>query len=283
MRLPFLLFLCVSLFLTSCGASKKKVINKKNPGVVIIEPEPIKLPSVNQDKIIDRLARKNPSLNEITLNYIRRYAPIAVKKMYEFKIPASITLAQGILESGRGISELALKSNNHFGIKCHTGWEGERVYHDDDESGECFRKYIYPETSYNDHSLFLTQRRRYAFLFDYNVMDYKSWAYGLQKAGYATDRKYPAKLLKIIDDFNLHEFDKIKEEEYLDQIKEINDGKSFENPVLIEKISKNHYDVKKGDTLYSISRAYNITVNLLKKLNDLADNTISIGQRLLVK
>ena len=283
MRLRFLFFLSASLFLASCGSSKKKVVNKKNPGVVILEPEPVKLPSVNQDDIIKKLERKNPNLNDYTLAYIRKYAPIAVKEMHEYKIPASITLAQGILESGRGRSELALKSNNHFGIKCHTGWQGERVYHDDDEKGECFRKYVYPETSYNDHSLFLTQRRRYAFLFDYNPKDYKNWAYGLRKAGYATDKKYPAKLLKIIKDYNLHEFDKIKKGKYTKKIKKLNDGKSYEKPIVIEKIEGNYYEVEKGDTLYSISRRFKISVKELKEINNLSSNTIAIGQRLLVK
>lgn len=281
MKLRFLVFFCASLFLASCGSSKKKVVNKKNPGVIIVEPEPIKLPSVNQDEVIEKLERKNPNLNDVTLNYIRKFAPIAVKEMHEYKIPASITLAQGILESGRGIGELALKSNNHFGIKCHVGWQGERVYHDDDEKGECFRKYIYPETSYNDHSLFLTQRSRYAFLFNYNIKDYKSWAYGLRKAGYATDRKYPAKLLKLIREYRLYEFDKITEKDYTKQIKELNDGRTFEKPVVINMTDA--YQVKKGDTLYSISRKFNVTVEELKGLNDLTDNVINIGQYLLVK
>ena len=279
MKLRILLFLSVTLFLASCG-SKKRVVNKKNPGVVIVEPEPVKLPSVNEKELTKKLKKKNPKLNKYTLAYIRKYAPIAVKEMHEYKIPASITLAQGILESGKGRSELALKSNNHFGIKCHTGWQGERVYHDDDEKGECFRKYVYPETSYNDHSLFLTQRRRYAFLFDYNIKNYKKWAYGLRKAGYATDKKYPVKLLKIIKDYKLYEFDKVKKGKYAKEIKKLNKGKSLKKPVV--KKSKS-YKVRKGDTLYSISRKFGISVDLLKKLNNLKDNTISIGQKLLVK
>ena len=128
--------------------------------------------------------------------------------MEKYKIPASITLAQGILESGNGLSTLAKKSNNHFGIKCHKGWKGERVYHDDDEKGECFRKYTYVQTSYEDHSKFLTSRQRYAGLFKLKKTDYKGWARGLKKAGYATDKKYPKKLIKIIQDYKLYEFDK---------------------------------------------------------------------------
>ena len=140
--------------------------------------------------------------------YIEKYSKIAVAEMYRSGVPASITLAQGLLESGYGRSELALKSNNHFGIKCHNGWQGGRVYHDDDAKGECFRKYDDPEDSYRDHSDFLRYRDRYKFLFDYDITDYKSWAYGLKKAGYATDPSYPTKLIKLIEDYKLHQYDK---------------------------------------------------------------------------
>jgi LysM repeat protein len=280
MKLKIILSCLFLLVLSSCGA-KKKVVNTKNPGVVIIETAPIDLPSVNEVKLIRKLTKNNSRLNKQTLSYIRKYASIAVKEMHEYKIPASITLAQGILESGKGRSELALKSNNHFGIKCHRGWTGERVYHDDDEKGECFRKYQYPETSYKDHSLFLTQRSRYAFLFDYNIRNYKKWAYGLRKAGYATDRKYPSKLLKIIKEYQLYEFDKIKKGKYTKEIKKLNKGANSEKPVAIKKGT--FYQVKKGDTLYSISRKYSISVANLKGINNLSDNIISIGQKLLLK
>jgi LysM repeat protein len=140
--------------------------------------------------------------------YIERFSGIAVSEMYRSGVPASITLAQGLLESGYGRSELALKSNNHFGIKCHNGWQGGKVYHDDDAKGECFRKYDHPEDSYRDHSDFLRYRDRYKFLFDYKVTDYKAWAYGLKKAGYATDPAYPTKLIKLIEDYKLYDFDK---------------------------------------------------------------------------
>ena len=139
--------------------------------------------------------------------YIERYSAIAVSEMYRSGVPASITLAQGLLESGYGRSELALKSNNHFGIKCHNGWQGGKVYHDDDAKGECFRKYADPEDSYRDHSDFLRYRDRYKFLFDYKVTDYKAWAYGLKKAGYATDPAYPTKLIKLIEDYKLYQYD----------------------------------------------------------------------------
>ena len=127
--------------------------------------------------------------------------------MYRSGVPASITLAQGLLESGYGRSELAVKSNNHFGIKCHNGWQGGKVYHDDDAKGECFRKYDTPEESYRDHSDFLRYRDRYKFLFEYKITDYTSWAYGLKKAGYATDPNYPRKLINLIEEYKLYEYD----------------------------------------------------------------------------
>ena len=140
--------------------------------------------------------------------YIEKYAPLAVSEMYRSGVPASITLAQGLLESGNGQSELARMSNNHFGIKCHNNWQGGKVYYDDDAKGECFRKYSHPSESYRDHSDFLRFRDRYKFLFDYKVTDYKSWAYGLKKAGYATDPAYPKKLIKLIEEYDLHEYDR---------------------------------------------------------------------------
>ena len=140
--------------------------------------------------------------------YIEQFASLAVDEMYRSGIPASITLAQGLLESRYGLSELALKGNNHFGIKCHNDWQGGKVYHDDDRKGECFRKYDSPEESFRDHSDFLRYRDRYKFLFDLEVNDYKAWAYGLKKAGYATDPSYPSKLIKLIEDYALYEFDR---------------------------------------------------------------------------
>lgn len=139
--------------------------------------------------------------------YIEQFAPLAVEEMYRSGIPASITLAQGLLESGYGLSELAVKGNNHFGIKCHNNWKGGKMYHDDDRRGECFRKYSSPEQSYRDHSDFLRYRERYKFLFDYRITDYKSWAHGLKKAGYATDPSYPKKLINLIEEYDLHEYD----------------------------------------------------------------------------
>ena len=139
--------------------------------------------------------------------YVKKYAPAATKNMRFFKIPASITLAQGILESGYGEGTLAKKANNHFGIKCHKEWKGKSITHDDDEKDECFRSYKNPLRSYRDHSLFLVDRDRYSSLFTLNRKDYKGWAEGLKAAGYATDPKYSDKLISLIERFNLTRFD----------------------------------------------------------------------------
>ena len=139
--------------------------------------------------------------------YVKKYAPAATKNMRFFKIPASITLAQGILESGYGEGTLAKKANNHFGIKCHKEWKGKSITHDDDEKDECFRSYKNPLKSYRDHSLFLVDRDRYSSLFTLNRKDYKGWAVGLKAAGYATDPKYADKLISLIERFNLTRFD----------------------------------------------------------------------------
>jgi LysM repeat protein len=146
------------------------------------------------------------NLNKSYLLYIDQYEQLAVKQQEEFKIPASITLAQGLLESSAGVSSFARESNNHFGIKCND-WAGEKIYHDDDQKGECFRKYSQVVESYEDHSLFLKNRKRYAFLFDLAPTDYEGWAFGLKKAGYATDPTYAYKLISIIENYGLHKFD----------------------------------------------------------------------------
>ena len=237
--------------------------------------------------------------------YIEKYAPLAVSEMYRSGIPASITLAQGMLESGNGRSELALKSNNHFGIKCHNNWSGGRVYHDDDAKGECFRKYDHPKESYRDHSDFLRYRDRYKFLFDYKVTDYKAWAYGLKKAGYATDPSYPKKLIKLIEDYDLHEYDR-KPASYGKEVpstqkKKRPEGHSVKqeapdrlpvSPTVLEQVrsvsdaqrEEFHFSLARqlftqngvpfiystdGDTYASIAASYNLFARELLKFNDL--------------
>ena len=239
------------------------------------------MPSVRQLQHVKKLEKGNKSLNRYTLQYVKKYAPLAVLEMHKYKIPASVTLAQGILESGNGRSQLASKSNNHFGIKCHTGWKGAKVYHDDDEKGECFRKYKYVQSSYKDHSEFLSGRRRYASLFKLRKSDYKGWAKGLKKAGYATDKKYPKKLIKIIEEYKLYEFDKFREKD-LKKLKKETNKKHTKTAINSKKSTQEFYKVKKGDTLYSIARKFNTTVAIIKKVNALTTNSLSIGQQLVV-
>ena len=144
-----------------------------------------------------------------TESYISKYSSVAVVEMNKYSIPASITLAQGILESGNGESRLAVDGKNHFGIKCHSNWNGKTIIVDDDEKGECFRKYSNVAESYRDHSLFLSERGRYSFLFAYKKSDYKKWAKGLKKAGYATNPKYASLLIDLIEKYQLYNYDKI--------------------------------------------------------------------------
>ena len=139
--------------------------------------------------------------------YIDTYKDLAVKEMKRVGIPASITLSQGLLESANGNSRLAVKANNHFGIKCHSSWKGKTIRRDDDKKNECFRKYKSAYDSYMDHSKFLTKGQRYAFLFDYKTTDYKKWAKGLKKAGYATSKTYATRLIQIIEDYKLYQYD----------------------------------------------------------------------------
>jgi len=146
-------------------------------------------------------------IDNVTVEYINKYKAIAMKEMRDYKIPASITLAQGILESNSGRSELAVNARNHFGIKCHKEWEGDTYLYDDDAKNECFRVYANPEESFRDHSLFLTTRDRYSLLFDLNIKDYEGWAKGLKAAGYATDKNYPTRLIDLINRYELFKYD----------------------------------------------------------------------------
>jgi len=268
MNYRFLIFLfLVSLIIGSCRSKKRVVTTKKNNSTekVVIPKNEEKTENLPDLKEIPKKA----SHSEVVAIYIDNYSQIAMDEMVKFGIPASITLAQGILESGAGKADLTMRSNNHFGIKCHKGWKGERVYHDDDELQECFRKYKDPRNSFRDHSLFLSQRSRYKNLFNLKIDDYKGWAKGLRKAGYATDPKYPNKLIDIIERYELYEYD-----EAILKVSKRDKKK--------KKKSDKTYTVKRGDTLYSISKRFNMTVEDLKKMNKLKSNTIEIGQTLRV-
>ena len=231
--------------------------------------------------------------------YIEQFASLAVEEMYRSGIPASITLAQGLLESGYGLSELAVKGNNHFGIKCHNNWKGRKMYYDDDAKGECFRKYDSPEQSYHDHSDFLRYRDRYKFLFDYKITDYKAWAYGLKKAGYATDPSYPAKLIRLIEEYKLYEYDTHKKKDDRKKrrgSKKEKDGSADEIPESPDKIEKTetvlepqradfHFNMTRdmyskngvpfvysveGDTYESLAAANNLFSKEILRYNDLS-------------
>jgi hypothetical protein len=154
-----------------------------------------------------KVATTSPGTDGTTESYIRKYSDIAVDEMRRTGIPASITLAQGIIESDMGRSRLAREANNHFGIKCHNGWTGPTVRHHDDRKNECFRKYSNAEESYRDHSDFLVNGSRYDFLFELASDDYKGWAKGLKKAGYATNPDYANMLIRKIDEYDLHRYD----------------------------------------------------------------------------
>lgn len=216
------------------------------------------------------------------LAYIDKYSALAIKEMERTGVPASITLAQGLLESGAGKSRLAVKANNHFGIKCHKSWTGEKIYHDDDAPGECFRAYSKAEDSFRDHSDFLRYYDRYKFLFDYEITDYKSWAYGLKKAGYATDPTYADKLIKLIESYSLQNFDrgvvvKVVSPDKLERATVVPQhyDEKFEFSLERTVYKKNGvacvYSIA-GDTYASIALAYNLFTKEILRFNDLTEN-----------
>ena len=208
---------------------------------------------------------------EIVLAYISQYKDIAKNNMKQFGIPSSICLGQGILESGAGTGPLSSLANNHFGIKCHQDWAGPSVKYDDDSAQECFRKYDQAGESYNDHALFLKGRKWYNPLFKLDKADYKSWAKGLKAAGYATDPIYSEKLIAIIERYHLDQYDA----EVL--------GKDYVVKSVETKSNFKEYQVSQGDTLYSISKKFNVSIDDLKKKNNISDNALSIGQNLIVE
>lgn len=265
----FLVFSCKSKQIVSTPQKQRPTVQKPsqpNEEVVVTPPIPSKTTTtVHNEKSAPKVGTYSSKIE----SYIDTYAEIAMEQMRQYKIPASITLAQGILESGAGTGDLTRRANNHFGIKCHD-WKGAVVYHDDDTAQECFRKYSNATFSFQDHSLFLTGRKRYLGLFKLPIDDYKNWARGLQKAGYATDKKYPSKLIRIIESNKLYRYDA--------QVL----GKSAKNAKKVTTTS-NQYTVETGDTLYSIARKNKISVDELKSFNGLEGNTIHEGQVLYVK
>jgi LysM repeat protein len=275
-RLPLLLIITI-IFLSSC---KTRQYSKNN-------------------KQIEKAANKeNPNFTTYTtLTYILAFKDVAIEEMNSNGIPASITLAQGILESGSGNSSLARYANNHFGIKCTAEWKGKAYYKDDDQNNDCFRVYKDARQSYKDHSEFL-KRKRYSFLFELDKNDYKNWALGLKTAGYATNPKYADMLIGVIEKYKLNQYDqpesereKIAREDKV--FTEINanipvEKKKFTPVDVAPKdppttaITENYYTVKQGDTLFKIAQLYKLSIDDLKALNKLSDNNIKIGQKLLV-
>lgn len=274
------------------------------------------------NKQIEKAANKaNPDAKSYTtINYIEAFKAVAIEEMNKYGIPASITLAQGILESGSGNSSLAKYANNHFGIKCTSDWRGKGYYKDDDKADDCFRVYKDARESYKDHSEFL-KRKRYSFLFELDKNDYKNWARGLKQAGYATNPKYPDLLISVIDRYQLYQYDqsesekdKIKREDKVfseinanipnekkkftpvetppsKQIVKTPDTLRISAPVVTDSTTQNNtapvfkpgtYTVKQGDTLYNISKRFNITIDDLKSLNNISDTGIKIGQKLVL-
>ena len=264
----------ISIFILSCSVTKtiRPKTNEVDPEVIPKKEVVV----VVKEKVVVKKSIEVVQLSQEqkVQAYIDKFAPIAQDEMRQFQIPASITLAQGILESGVGFGRLAVEGNNHFGIKCHRGWNGGKMYHDDDAKGECFRTYDDPAESYRDHSVFLSGRQRYAFLFKLNKKDYIAWAKGLKKAGYATDPKYPKKIISIIERYKLYKYDSKKGAKIV---------KNEKIDMVISKNKKNNiHRVEVGDTLYSIAYKYSVSVDDIVKENKLENSTIYKGQELII-
>ncbi|MBQ3362043.1 MAG: glucosaminidase domain-containing protein [Prevotella sp.] len=213
--------------------------------------------------------------NKSYSDYFSMWGEVAVQQMVQYRIPASITLAQGVLESGAGKSELARKANNHFGIKCN-GWTGRKSYHDDDERGECFRAYDNAYQSYVDHSVFLTNSPRYRRLFDLKRTDYKGWAKGLKACGYATSPTYATRLIEIIETYGLHRYDVGKgfDKQRIEQMHQSADQRQ------VFTFNSNYYvRARRGDTFRRIADDVDVSYRRLAKFNERDKNdTLEEGE-----
>ena len=235
------------------------------------------------------------------VSYIETYAELAIKEMTRTGVPASIKIAQGILETDAGRGDLVQRSNNHFGIKCKSSWTGEKVYHNDDEEGECFRKYSSAIDSYTDHSDYLKSQPRYAFLFSYETNDYTSWAWGLKKAGYATNPIYAQTVIKYVEKYNLNALNQLSNDNdnlsFNTYISSLKNGTTFvvepkiveDKPKLSKKKNKDSRNVKKkfrthivkkGESLYTISKKYKVSIESIKEINSLRSDALQIGKKL---
>lgn len=278
MTIRYLYLVLIVAFLSSCGSRKYSKNNKQ----------------------IEKAANKannNTYKSYNTLSYIDEFKAVAIEEMNAYGIPASITLAQGILESGSGNSDLAKYANNHFGIKCTSDWKGKNYFRDDDQKNDCFRVYKDARESFKDHSEFL-KRKRYSSLFQLDKNDYKSWAQGLKQAGYATNPKYPDLLINTIEKYQLYQYDQTESEKQKiareDRVfSEINQNIPKEKvkftpvdtppPGAKPILADGTYTVVKGDTLYNISKRFNISIEDLKTLNNITTDGIKLGQVLKVK
>jgi len=276
--LVLLIFCCIG-----CSASHNEMVREKiNSGRTVTrkdsKPEVKKATTKTEKKVVKKAekleATSKVAVTNVTIEeYILTYKFVAMENMKNFGIPASIKLAQGILESGSGTGTLSRQANNHFGIKCANNWTGESVSFTDDAPDECFRKYNSPLESFADHSQFLISRKHYQNLFTLDKRDYVAWAKGLKSAGYATDPKYPEKLISIIERYELYQYDNLV----------LGNNYTYEAPKKILTNYTNSYKVNQGDTLFSISRKFEMSVDELKKINNISDNNIKIGQTLKVK
>ena len=249
---------------------------KNNPVAITKKDSPTVKTYANATEVLEATTRVKVT-TQMVLAYIDKYKSVAKENMTRTGIPASITLGQAILESGAGTGPLSIQANNHFGIKCHKEWTGPSIKYTDDEENECFRKYEDPSQSFKDHSYFLTSRPRYAELFSFQKDDYKSWAYGLKAAGYATDKQYPDKLIGLIEKYQLSKYDaEVLGKDFVPTTTSVSKPITYNDEV-------QKYTVVKGDSLYSISKKFNISIEELKKKNNLIDNTISLGQSIIVK
>jgi len=251
--------------------------------------------------ICNLLLSAQPSAKKMTVSdYIATYKSYAIREMKEYQIPASIILAQGIIETNCGNSQLTRQSNNHFGIKCHKDWTGDTIHVDDDAPNECFRKYRNAGESYRDHSLFLKLRSRYAFLFSIPVTDYKGWANGLQKAGYATNKHYAESLIRVIEENHLYEFD--GENAAIAQLKAVKEKlfscghflQGYEQPTAgkfeVVKTSPKGRKIylnnglkfifaQKDDNYLSLAKEFNVYAFQILRFNDLSkDDCLQEGQ-----
>jgi len=273
---------CIILLMASCGILKKQ---RSNPQV----QTPVPTSKTRPEESAKSRASQIPEIkNYSAITYIERFKQIAIREMNNSGIPASITLAQGILESGNGNSELALEGNNHFGIKCTPEWRGKSMFKDDDQKDDCFRVYTSPEESFKDHTEFL-KRKRYAPLFELDKNDYRGWATGLKAAGYATNPRYAELLISLIERYNLNRFDRmetetekiIREDKVLTEIAK-NIPLEKKEEVSRPRVSMKIHEVKSGDTLASVSKLFGISMDDIKQLNGLDDTNLKPGQLLVV-